>query len=86
MRDRDGLGDRDVEARAARGPDPLEADDLLEVADRLQGSAALRTYIADRISQLARVLRTDSAGNALVVGHGSPFRSLARSTIHDVRI
>jgi hypothetical protein len=85
MRDRHGLGERDVEARAARRPDPLEADDLLEVANRLQGSVALRTCIADRISQLARVLRPDSAGYALVVRHELPFRSLAL-TIHDVRI
>jgi hypothetical protein len=49
--------------------DGLEADDLSQLADRLEHGSAARTHIADQALQTCRAMYTAPARDALEMGH-----------------
>ncbi len=68
------------------GSDRSEADQLREVDDRFQQRTAIGTKFAYQFLRASLSVEADPARSALVMGHGTPFRSVTNPTIPEVHI
>jgi hypothetical protein len=71
---------------AVAGPDGSEADDLSQVADRLEQRAAAGAQIADHVIRACRTVQARLARYAFEVGHQDRFRSESQRTIYERQI